>query len=791
MDVIFVAEIPGTAQSAADAQIRKSFQDAFTSMNRPTEKNSPKSSRNRPGSVTKAPRSAALKDANARWVLPQDVGDMLHKYPEALFVCEKFQGSSFDQLVEGKCWMRGAESLSNLPSKLTFQEYLPVYSGIMDKMIVCLSGLPKSEEMQLHEMIRIMGGRVSRHLRSSCTHLVAAQAGTPKYFAAVEQRMAVVRPSWVRDLWQQMLEGDCAQRAKFVHIHQQKAALPYFQGLRIHIAAELATSMPASQLQACRDLVTDPAAGGLYIDAPTVGLTHVLCNRLPEDTENYPPGCHFLRLDWLLDSARERVCLNWKQYLLESPRSADTTMRTIAELERNITHLGEVEGEGVGGAQLLFSPDPKQRARAGVKRTYSDCALATSTPKKPVRTFSAAKFDLSPIKESDRNEKPQVPTGPSEPQLDQYPEPPATPSSLSKRVPHMFRRSSSESCVTSPQRSPRRSSTSHLARRILALQPDATRTTNSSGDTSAAADKTARDDPSQRPHHRLALPAGRGLAKKMLDECQRSEPRAPRVTWDDARPSVALARSASKSQVNGVGKASPVEIHKRDPSQFFFMFSRPANSEADSRLAQYLVQSIATLGAKQLKGSAYDPQVTHLLCSRPYLTEKFMVCCAVGKWVLHPQYIGDSLRAGYLLPEEDYEWGNAKAGRLMGSLSDTELRWATACHYWRLRVIRTGLHAFHGWRVNTQALTERRGSYERCLQSAGATILPADATVEEATHILHDFNDEGRSEAFELRYPGVGRKKEYLEEYLLQEAHPGYRHPPRLRRTQSARAANK
>lgn len=47
--------------------------------------------------------------------------------------------------------------------------------------------------------------------------------------------------------------------------------------------------------------------------------------------------------------------------------------------------------------------------------------------------------------------------------------------------------------------------------------------------------------------------------------------------------------------------------------------------------------------------------------------EKLVSCIAAGKWVLCPQWLDASARAGRLVDEEPYEWGNPVRSILQSS----------------------------------------------------------------------------------------------------------------------------
>nr|XP_015215732.1 PREDICTED: SMC5-SMC6 complex localization factor protein 1-like [Lepisosteus oculatus] len=126
-----------------------------------------------------------------------------------------------------------------------------------------------------------------------------------------------------------------------------------------------------------------------------------------------------------------------------------------------------------------------------------------------------------------------------------------------------------------------------------------------------------------------------------------------------------------------------------------------------------LLKCISSLGGIYAGGSAYSERTTHLIARNVSPSEKFLAACAAGIWVLRPEYVTESARAGRWLAEEPREWGSPAR------------RW------------RGQAGAFRGWRV---ALllgdAGKRKVFERILKAGKATVYHCPPSTQEFTHVL-------------------------------------------------------
>ncbi|XP_055372512.1 DNA topoisomerase 2-binding protein 1 [Condylostylus longicornis] len=155
-------------------------------------------------------------------------------------------------------------------------------------------------------------------------------------------------------------------------------------------------------------------------------------------------------------------------------------------------------------------------------------------------------------------------------------------------------------------------------------------------------------------------------------------------------------------------------------------------------------------GIKKLRGEVcenitiHDPKCTHIVCERPNRGEKLLSSVASGKWILSVNYVIDSVKQGYFLSEELYEWGNPKAINLP-VLKSAEQAIANAFHSWRCRIFSDSSikGAFTGFRVILHLPEKSQNSFANVIKSGDGTVLQCsppyeEAIIRQATHCFVD-----------------------------------------------------
>ncbi|XP_050354727.1 DNA topoisomerase 2-binding protein 1-B isoform X2 [Nymphalis io] len=196
---------------------------------------------------------------------------------------------------------------------------------------------------------------------------------------------------------------------------------------------------------------------------------------------------------------------------------------------------------------------------------------------------------------------------------------------------------------------------------------------------------------SQRKRTRDSIASNPEPANVEVEAGPESQPNT--VGWDDSTP------PAPQQQDN----APPIKK---------FMLS----SNVDNR--EEIIEMILYLGGEVCDGAELDLEATHLLCSAPGRSEKMLGSVAAGKWVLHPAYVARSRQAGRFLEEDEFEWGNPRAGALP-ALSGAERALARAAHRWRQQRARRAAAPFAATRALLHVPAPRRRLLARLLLAGG------------------------------------------------------------------------
>lgn len=89
---------------------------------------------------------------------------------------------------------------------------------------------------------------------------------------------------------------------------------------------------------------------------------------------------------------------------------------------------------------------------------------------------------------------------------------------------------------------------------------------------------------------------------------------------------------------------------------------------------------------------SFRQNCTHVICGKLSRSEKFLGACSMGKWVLHPDYIKQSVKYKSWLQEELFEWSNYDEPNLPIDLKSAGSRWR-----FNYEVFQT--FPFSGWNV--------------------------------------------------------------------------------------------
>ncbi|TFK81684.1 hypothetical protein K466DRAFT_666976 [Polyporus arcularius HHB13444] len=187
--------------------------------------------------------------------------------------------------------------------------------------VLCATGI--SDKTSLFKLALELGAQCLSDLTDRVTHLIAEEAGSPKYRFALENRIPIMRPSWIIESHQVWLHGDDVDVPFSIKQHR----LPPFTGVVLCVSGIEDVS---KRMQINHEVTK---AGGMYVkqlERP-VKVTHLLCANTSEgETEKVRYAQKFnekgearIRIvweDWFWDSLRFGGRFDEERYLVSNPR---------------------------------------------------------------------------------------------------------------------------------------------------------------------------------------------------------------------------------------------------------------------------------------------------------------------------------------------------------------------------------------------------------------------------------------------------------------------------------------
>ncbi|OWA54215.1 putative DNA topoisomerase 2-binding protein 1 [Hypsibius exemplaris] len=715
----------------------------------------------------------------------------------------------------------------------------PLFNTLLQGIVVCFSGFTVKQMKNMQEKILLMGGSTSGSLRPSVTHLVAKSVNTEKYLAATGAGMKIMQSSWVDTMWKQSLLGNYAGRDEVLELEEETHALPYLQGLTIFICpdlnkktggsyqglvekggATLATNIRDKAIThyVCKNSPLDDALDGV----PCVQITWLLeCARarlcqkwapyliLPTRAVEVPslPS----RASWSRPTSGNR------KRTLSPPSSshsafvvkrAITTPKTISDVpflppsspfnavtasKACTPRSGESTPLNASFGFELSESSPKHRTCRSASRKLAAAVDGPSASKMfhDENARDGLSEDTSPTKKlltADSTSTKMSHTEDSAP-------PALVPQTQASNSATDAQLTGSEAtvCVVQTVKPPAKLSPhKHLPSSHLSSQHSISQSSTNSASRDMDLARRILDMPKPNLQGRKSL-GGKSPRKLSMEKMLRPgrsswnplfpyslmsplaedscSPPSPAIEWEEELETSANLR---EDKQNECPSSSSIVTETPTKRGVFMILRMPG---IDTKESTTLSDKITALGSSCIDSPAYDPTGTHLVCERPRLTEKFISCVAAGVWVLHPQYIHDSAKAGVLLEEEPYEWGNVFAAKYNLDLLDQELSWASTAHWWRQYIARTGEKAYYNFRVILSPDIPRIQAYKNVIRAGGGTILSMEdnAAAASATHLLHNFklSEEEKLQAFRSTLPGLtapSHSKGFLEGFLKEKA---------------------
>ncbi|VDH91388.1 Hypothetical predicted protein [Mytilus galloprovincialis] len=195
-------------------------------------------------------------------------------------------------------------------------------------------------------------------------------------------------------------------------------------------------------------------------------------------------------------------------------------------------------------------------------------------------------------------------------------------------------------------------------------------------------------------------------------------------------------------------------------------------SGIDSEERKVLSTSIHKLGGLYLNVDSYQTNVTHVVCGKLSRSEKFLGACAMGKWVLHPDFIRRSAEQGHWLQEELFEWSNYNGPSVSLDMRTAGSRWR-----FNLEVFQT--LAFSDWNVAVVVSDpKKRYVYRRLLACGGAKVynlnLPVKDIAKVANTLTYIFVSEKTAASLLhlVEYGILCLRPEYIGDYLVKDPTP-------------------
>ncbi|XP_065079116.1 protein ECT2 isoform X3 [Ochlerotatus camptorhynchus] len=167
----------------------------------------------------------------------------------------------------------------------------PIYNYCMRGVITCFTGIRKKDELtRLVDLIHSMGGSIRKDMNTKVTHLICNTTGGEKYQYAMTFRLAVVRPSWVVQAWQNRNDSNfVANVEEFTKSHRLKA----FEGQKICFFG-----FPPEEHQHMVDVLK--MNGGIPADLEDPECSHVVVDEHVVTSKPEPKNTktHIVKADW-------------------------------------------------------------------------------------------------------------------------------------------------------------------------------------------------------------------------------------------------------------------------------------------------------------------------------------------------------------------------------------------------------------------------------------------------------------------------------------------------------------
>lgn len=134
-----------------------------------------------------------------------------------------------------------------------------------------------------------------------------------------------------------------------------------------------------------------------------------------------------------------------------------------------------------------------------------------------------------------------------------------------------------------------------------------------------------------------------------------------------------------------------------------------------------LAENILQLGGLVYEEEFLNESVTHLICMAPNRSQKYLSALASGLYILHYSYIEETIKAGFFVNEEPFEFGNPRCSKETNvPVKDMDL--VHAAYRWRMKItneekFKNG--AFTGFKVMILCHNEKIRQFAAVVRSGG------------------------------------------------------------------------
>lgn len=195
----------------------------------------------------------------------------------------------------------------------------PIFNVAMHGLIVCPSGVSKTEKAEMKKLVLWMGGYFTIDLDVDCTHLVTDTVRSKKYEEASTAGIQILHPDWVKDVWRANQEHTVLARDPIFEKHR----LPIFHKLVI-----TSTNLPVAEKEEIRKLIE--VNGGTYSRVYKTNTVNILIlKKDATSSEKYKISLKFkidcLTPEWVFESVRKKYAVPIDSFRVSSLQHSTPT----------------------------------------------------------------------------------------------------------------------------------------------------------------------------------------------------------------------------------------------------------------------------------------------------------------------------------------------------------------------------------------------------------------------------------------------------------------------------------